>query len=67
MLAPFRAMGHHPRVARAYGQLEQRVPRWRWVDVKVKDLADLAAAVKIGCPVVHGLRLLGAAHLSTDV
>jgi len=43
-------MGHHPQVARAYGQLEQRVPRWRQLDVPIKDLADLAAAVKIGCP-----------------
>jgi alkylhydroperoxidase family enzyme len=50
VLKPFRAMGHHKQVARAYGQLEQRVPRWRRVDEQVKDLADLAAAVKIGCP-----------------
>ena len=45
VLEPFRAMGHHPQMARAYGQLEQRAPRWRRVDVKLKDLADLAAAV----------------------
>lgn len=50
VLEPFQAMGHHPRVARAYGQLEQRVTRWRRVDVRLKDLADLAAAVKVGCP-----------------
>ncbi len=50
MFEPFRAMGHHPQVARAYGQLEQRVPRWKRLDVKIKELAGLAAAVKIGCP-----------------
>jgi AhpD family alkylhydroperoxidase len=49
VLEPFRAMGHHPQVARAYGQLEQRAPRWRRLDVEIKDLAGLAAAVKIGC------------------
>ncbi len=50
MLEPFRAMGHHQQVATAYSQLEQRVPRWRRVDVTIKDLADMAAAAKIGCP-----------------
>jgi alkylhydroperoxidase family enzyme len=50
VLEPFRAMGHHKQVAWAYGQLEQRVPRWRRVDDQIKDLADLAAAVTIGCP-----------------
>jgi AhpD family alkylhydroperoxidase len=50
VLEPFRAMGHHKQVARAIGQLEQRVPRWRQLDVTIKDLAGLAAAVKIGCP-----------------
>jgi AhpD family alkylhydroperoxidase len=49
-LDSYRAMGHHPQVARAYGQLEQRVPRWQRVDPQLKDLADLAAAVTVGCP-----------------
>jgi alkylhydroperoxidase family enzyme len=49
VLDPFRAMGHNMPVARAYSQLEQRAPRWRRVDVKIKDLAELATAVKIGC------------------
>jgi alkylhydroperoxidase family enzyme len=43
-------MSHHEQVAKAYSQLEQRAPRWRRVDVKIKDLADMAAAAKIGCP-----------------
>jgi alkylhydroperoxidase family enzyme len=49
VLDPFRAMAHNMPVARAYRQLEQRVPRWRRLDVKIKDLAELAAAAKIGC------------------
>ncbi len=50
VLDPFRAMGHNMPAARAYSQLEQRVPHWRRLDVKIKDLADLAAAIMIGCP-----------------
>jgi AhpD family alkylhydroperoxidase len=49
VLEPFQAMAHHQRVTRAYVQLEQRVPRWRRLDGRLKDLADLAAAGTIGC------------------
>jgi AhpD family alkylhydroperoxidase len=49
VLEPFRAMAHNTQVTRAIGQLERRVPRWRHLDPKIKDLADLATAVKIGC------------------
>ncbi len=49
-LDPFRAMGHHKQVARAIGQLEQRVPRWHRMDEQLKDLAELAATARIGCP-----------------
>lgn len=49
MLDPFRAMGHNMPVARAYSQLEQSATRWRRLDVKIKDLAEMTAAVKIGC------------------
>jgi AhpD family alkylhydroperoxidase len=49
-LDSFGAMSHHPQVSKTFGQWEQRSPRCRRVDVKVKDLADLAAAIKIGCP-----------------
>jgi AhpD family alkylhydroperoxidase len=49
VLEPFKAMGHHKQVARAYGTLEQRAVNWQRLDVKIKDLADLAVAVKIGC------------------
>ena len=49
MLDPIRAMGHHKQVLRAYVQFEQRALRWRPVDVKINDLAEMAAAAKIGC------------------
>ena len=48
VLDPIRAMGHHKQVLRAYGQFEQRALRWRPVDVKINDLAEMAAAAKIG-------------------
>jgi alkylhydroperoxidase family enzyme len=47
VLDPIQAMGHHKKVLRAYGQLEQRALRWRLVDVEIN---ELAAAAKIGCP-----------------
>lgn len=50
VLEPIRVMGHHPQVSRAYGQLEQRALRWRRMDVKIRDLAEMATAAKIGCP-----------------
>ncbi len=50
VLDPFRAMGHNMPVAQAYGKLEQSATRWKKLDMKVRDLADMAAAVKIGCP-----------------
>jgi alkylhydroperoxidase family enzyme len=34
----------------AFGTLEQRAAKWKKLDVKMRDLADMAAAVKIGCP-----------------
>ncbi len=50
MLDPFRAMGHNMAVAQAFSKLEQGAARWKTLDAKLKDLAGLAAAVKIGCP-----------------
>jgi AhpD family alkylhydroperoxidase len=49
VLEPYQAMGHQPQVAKAVGHLEQQVPKWDRVDESLKDLADLAAAVTIGC------------------
>ena len=49
-LEPIRAIGHHAPVTRAYGELEWRTGKWQKLNVRIKDLAELAAAVKIGCP-----------------
>ncbi|MFG2005879.1 carboxymuconolactone decarboxylase family protein [Spirillospora sp. NPDC048911] len=48
-LDPGRAMGHHMGVSTAYGILEAQVLRWKSVPHRLKDLACMAAAVKIGC------------------
>jgi AhpD family alkylhydroperoxidase len=50
VLDPFRAMGHNMAVAQAVGnKLERSAAAWNTVDGNIKDLADLAAAAKIGC------------------
>lgn len=46
---PLRAMGHHRGVGTAYAMFEMQVERWRKVDHGLKDLAVMAAAVKVGC------------------
>lgn len=48
-LAPIRAMGHHKQVMRVSSRLGQQAARWSRVDVKVKHLASMAAAARIGC------------------
>jgi alkylhydroperoxidase family enzyme len=50
VLDPFRAQGHNMAVAQAYGKLEQSAAKWKTLDVKLRDLAEMAATVKIGCP-----------------
>jgi alkylhydroperoxidase family enzyme len=49
VLDPFRAQGHNMPVARAFGKLEQSAAKWKTLDGNIRDLADMAAAVKIGC------------------
>jgi alkylhydroperoxidase family enzyme len=49
MLDPVAAIGHNVQVGRAYGLFELMVERWRSVDHGLKDLAVMAAAVRIGC------------------
>jgi len=49
MLDPARATGHNIPVMQAFGALEQRADKWNKLDVKIRDLADMAAAAKIGC------------------
>src|SRR5262249_32802627 len=50
VLDPFRAMSHNTAVAQAFVKLDQRAAKWKALDPQLRDLADLAAAVKIGCP-----------------
>ena len=49
VLDPFRAQGHNMAVARALGSLEQSAAKWKTLEVKIRDMAEMAAAVKIGC------------------
>src|SRR5215831_8832805 len=49
MLDPVRATGHNMPVLRAFGALEQGAAKWNALDTKIRDLADMAAAAKIGC------------------
>ncbi|MFC4905788.1 carboxymuconolactone decarboxylase family protein [Actinomadura gamaensis] len=48
-LDPARAMGHHMGVATAYAIFEAQVQRWRSLPHEYKDLAEMAASVRIGC------------------
>jgi alkylhydroperoxidase family enzyme len=49
MLDPVAAMAHNAQVGRSYGIFEMQVDRWRQLDQRLKDLAVMAAAGKIGC------------------
>ena len=49
-LAPFRAHSHNIPVAQAFGKLEQSAARWKKLDLRIRERADMTAAVKIGCP-----------------
>ncbi|WP_067830449.1 carboxymuconolactone decarboxylase family protein [Actinomadura kijaniata] len=48
-LDPGRAMGHHLKVTAAYGLFELQVLRWNALPHRLKDLAVMASAVRIGC------------------
>ena len=49
-LAPFRVHSHNIPVAQAFGKLAQSAARWKKLDLRIRDRADMTAAVKIGCP-----------------
>ena len=46
---PLRAMGHNPRVLRTDLRHEMSLTRWKALDPTLKNLAEMAAAVSIGC------------------
>ncbi|MFF5263176.1 carboxymuconolactone decarboxylase family protein [Actinomadura viridis] len=48
-LDPARAMGHHMGVGTASALMEMQLLRWKAVPHRLKDLAVMATAVKIGC------------------
>ena len=50
LLDPFRAHGHNIPVAQAFGKLAQSAARWKKLDLRIRERADMTAAVKIGCP-----------------
>lgn len=50
VLDPLRALGHNSKVLRAYGRFEQGASRWRRLDARLAELADMATVVRIGCP-----------------
>lgn len=49
MLDPVAAMAHNAQVGRSCGIFQMQVDRWRQLDQRLKDLAVMAAAGKIGC------------------
>jgi AhpD family alkylhydroperoxidase len=49
MMDPVRAVAHNRRVSRATALFELLVLRWNTVPHRLKDLAVMAAAVRIGC------------------
>ena len=46
---PLRAMGHNPRVLRSDLRHEMSLTRWKALDPSLKNLAEMASAVSIGC------------------
>jgi alkylhydroperoxidase family enzyme len=48
-LDPARAAGHHPRLLRSMLRNEMSIARWHALDERLKVLAVMASAVRIGC------------------
>jgi AhpD family alkylhydroperoxidase len=46
---PAAAMGHHPAVLRTNARFETALGRWKALDPTLKHLAEMAAAVTVGC------------------
>jgi AhpD family alkylhydroperoxidase len=46
---PLQAMGHNPRVLRTDMRHEMSLSRWKALDPTLKNLAEMASAVSIGC------------------
>lgn len=50
LIEPIQITAHHPRLLRAYGQMEMGQEAARSVPAALKDLASLRVATLIGCP-----------------
>jgi AhpD family alkylhydroperoxidase len=46
---PLAAMGHNPRVLMTDARFETSLKRWKTLDRTLRNLAEMAAAVRIGC------------------
>jgi 4-carboxymuconolactone decarboxylase len=50
LVEPVKITAHHPRLLRAYGQMEMGQDAARSVPAALKSLASIKAATLIGCP-----------------
>ena len=50
LIEPVKITAHHPRLLRAYGQMEMGQEAAHAVPAHLKALADIKAATLIGCP-----------------
>ena len=50
VILPFKVTAHQPRLLRATGQMEMGQQALRTVEPRLKALAEIQAAVLIGCP-----------------
>ena len=50
VVMPVKITAHHPRLLRAYGEMETGQAAARSVDPALKSLAEIKAATMIGCP-----------------
>ena len=50
VVMPVRIAAHHAKLLRGYGQMEQSLLGSRWVDERLKNLAEVRVATLVGCP-----------------
>jgi hypothetical protein len=50
VLEPLTVTAHHPRVMRGYGQMELALEGARTLPKQLKVLAQVRAALRVGCP-----------------
>lgn len=50
VIMPVQVTAHHPRILRGYVQMEQSQAASKFVDPRIKGLAELRVATLVGCP-----------------